>query len=470
MRQAASVSYVRLSSLTFGKWSLGFCLSLCCVAPADPLPTDDGYRGIWYSNQPTDEYHFKYSGGMATYPQQLMPMAVYSEEAKKTFFVYGGVKEGGKELLHMVSYFDHQTGTVPRPRILINKHTTDAHDNPTLQIDPRGHLWVFSASHGTSRPSYIHKSVRPLDITEFELIDTTNFSYTQPWCLPDGGFLFLHTKYANGRELRWMTSAEGRSWTEPVPLAHIAEGSYQVSWIHGNRVGTAFDYHPSPGGLNARTNIYYLETADQGRTWTTASGTQVNLPVLESKNPVLVRDYESEGLLVYLKDLNFDLEGQPVILYLTSKGYEPGPDNDPRVWMTARWMGNVWDFRQITESDHNYDHGSLSIETDGAWRIIAPTEAGPQAYGTGGQIVLWTSKDEGKTWEREKQLTHDAERNHTYARRPLRAHPDFYAFWADGDAFQRSGSNLYFTDKEGDHVYRLPTKMMSETAAPKAAW
>ena len=53
---------------------------------ADELPTDDGFRGIWYSNQPTkDEYRFKYSGGMATYPQQHAPIAIYSAAANKTF-------------------------------------------------------------------------------------------------------------------------------------------------------------------------------------------------------------------------------------------------------------------------------------------------------------------------------------------------------------------------------------------------
>lgn len=446
-------------------------LVFVCKATPAPLPTDDGYRGIWYSNQKTgDQYRFKYSGGMATYPQQLIPMAVYSEEAKKTFFVYGGVTAGGEDLLHLVSYFDHRLGTVPRPRILLNKRTTDAHDNPTLQIDPLGHLWVFSASHGTSRPSYIHKSVRPLDISEFEMIKETNFSYSQPWCLPCGGFLLLHTKYTMGRELRWMFSPDGQTWTEPAPLAHIAQGSYQVSWVFANRVGAAFDYHPSPGGLNARTNLYYLETADQGRDWTTVNGTQVTVPILESKNPALVRDYQSEGLLVYLKDLNFDTEGRPVILYLTSKGYAPGPDNGPRRWMTAHWIGDTWEFHAVAESDHNYDHGSLYVESDGTWRIIAPTEAGPQAFGAGGQMVLWTSRDEGRSWTREKQLTHDSQRNHTYARRPLHAHPDFYAFWADGDAFRPSGSNLYFTDSGGRHVYRLPAEMSSDFAAPDLAW
>ena len=31
------------------------------------LPLADGFRGIWYANQPSgDEYRFKYSGGLGT--------------------------------------------------------------------------------------------------------------------------------------------------------------------------------------------------------------------------------------------------------------------------------------------------------------------------------------------------------------------------------------------------------------------
>src|SRR3954454_13884971 len=41
------------------------------------LPKDDGYRGIWYWNQRSnDEYVYKYSGGFATYPQQHVPIAL----------------------------------------------------------------------------------------------------------------------------------------------------------------------------------------------------------------------------------------------------------------------------------------------------------------------------------------------------------------------------------------------------------
>lgn len=441
------------------------------VGGAMTLAEDTGYRGIWYANQPTgDEYVYKYSGGMATYPHQHLPIAIYAAQADKTFFVYGGTSPGRQRLLHMVSYYDHATGTVPRPRILLDKKTDDAHDNPTLSIDGAGHLWIFSNAHGTSRPSYIHRSTLPYAIDSFERVVTTNFSYAQPWYLPGRGFLVMHTHYKSGRGLFWMTSSEGHQWSEPQPLAHIAAGHYQVTKSEGQRVGTAFDYHPAKGGLNARTNLYYLETRDDGRTWQSADGANVEVPVSAVRNPALVHDYEEEGLLVYLKELHFDSQGRPVIVYLTSRGFEPGPANDPRVWRTARWTGKQWDINDVVTSDHNYDFGSLEITADGPWTLVAPTEPGAQAYGTGGQMVLWTSGDQGRTWTKVKELTHDTERNHSFARRPLDARADFYALWADGDTHKPSPSSLYFTDREGTHVWRLPAKMSATVEKPPIAW
>lgn len=447
------------------------------------LRTEDGYRGIWYSNQPVNsEYRFKYSGGFATYPQQHAPIAIYCPEVQKTFFVYGGTTarraSDPQELLHMISYYDHRTGLVPRPRILLNKQTGDAHDNPTLQVDEQGHLWVFSPSHGTARPSYIHRSARPYDIAEFERVSAGNFSYPQPWCVPGQGFLFLHTRYGGGRAqgvnatrcLFWMTSRDGRRWSEPRLLAGIEQGDYQISWRIGKRVATAFDYHPAAGGLNARANIYYLQTDDMGRTWCTVQGEPVRLPLTQPHNPALVYDSRAEGSLVYLKDLNFDVKGRPVILFLTSKGYEPGPANGPRQWQLLHWSGKQWMRRTLTHSGNNYDHGSLYIEPDGTWRIIAPTDPGPQPYNPGGEMVLWRSADEGRTWERLKALTRNSPRNHTYARRPFNAHPDFYALWADGHGRQPSESHLYFTNQRGEHVWRLPAKMNGDSANPQIAW
>lgn len=449
-----------------------FAVAVCVAAGSEERA--DGYRGIWYMNQPTgDEYVYKYSGGLGTYCAKHIPMAVYAPEARKTFFVYGGTVEGEHRLLEMVSYYDHRTGEVPRPTILLDKGTDDAHDNPVIALDESGRMWVFASSHGTARPSFVFRSRQPYDISAFDRVLETNFSYPQPWWIAGKGFLFLHTYYRAGRGLYFQSSADGVAWSERRPLAHMEEGHYQISWPRGNRVGTAFNYHPTAfggdakkKGLNWRTNLYYVETDDMGTTWHTVSGEVLETPLTNRNTPAKVVDYESQGLLCYVKDLNYDAEGRPIVLHLTARSWEPGPKGDPRVWRVAHWTGEAWDLRVVAESDNNYDTGCLHVEADGTWRVIGPTETGPQAYNPGGEMAMWVSRDEGKSWEKAKALTSGSEFNHTYARRPLNADAGFYAFWADGHARKPSESRLYFCDREGN-VYRLPEKMEGETARPQ---
>ncbi len=431
---------------------------------------ENGYRGIWYSNQAQgDEYVFKYSGGLGTYCAKHRPFAVYAPEVDKTFFCYGGTEgEGSKRtLLHMVSYYDHKTGMVPRPTLLLDKHTDDAHDNPVISMDDKGYIWIFSSSHGTGRPSFVSVSKEPYSIDDFELVQITNFSYTQPYYLKGQGFFFLHTRYGEGgRQLFQMSSPDGRTWSEGERLAMIEKGHYQVSWPCGNKVGTAFNMHPAPEGLNWRTNLYYMETEDFGKTWKNVQGEKLELPLTTVENPALVHDFRSEKRNVYMKDVAYDAEQRPVILVLTSGGWESGPIHDPRTWQTARWTGSEWEIRSVTNSDNNYDTGSLYIEDDGLWRIIGPTETGPQRYNTGGEVAIWTSSDQGATWKKIRQLTHDSELNHGYCRKPINAHPDFYALWADGHGRQVSESHLYFCNRDGSKVCMLPVEMEGEFAKP----
>jgi hypothetical protein len=79
---------------------------------------DTGYRGIWYMNQPSgDEYVYKYSGGLGTFCAKHKPFAVYCDKVKKTFFCYGGTTtDGNQRLLHIVSYYDHKTGSCSTKR------------------------------------------------------------------------------------------------------------------------------------------------------------------------------------------------------------------------------------------------------------------------------------------------------------------------------------------------------------------
>ncbi|MRX46589.1 BNR-4 repeat-containing protein [Pedobacter puniceum] len=462
------------------------------VAQESPITLnqkDDGYRGIWYSNQPShDEYVYKYSGGLGTYPANHYPFSIYVKEVHKTFFCYGGSDASGKTLLHMVSYFDHQTGMVPKPTVVLDKKTDNAHDNPVMNIDKEGYIWLFSTAHGTNSPSYIHKSKKPYDINEFEEIKATklvngevvamnNFSYLQTWYQPDNGFINLFTHYDRKvipgqpskprRTISFMISQNGVNYTEWKDIAAIEEGHYQTSGSYGTTVGTSFNFHPvkvGENGLNYRSNLYYLQTSDFGKSWQNAKGETLSTPLKTVNNEALVKDYYSKGLNVYINDLAYDETGKPVILYLTSKGYEAGPEKGPRTWHTARFTGENWEINPITTSGNNYDMGSLYIDDKGIWRVIGPTTMGPQPYNTGGEMVMWTSKNQGKTWK-SKALTANSIYNHSYARRPVNVHPDFYAFWADGHGREKSVSRLYFSDIKG-RVYQLPTEINTDFIKP----
>lgn len=427
---------------------------------------DDGYRGIWFTLGQNSEYGDKYSGGLGTYTAKHIPLAVYSPEAEKTFFVYGGSRGGERYLLAMASYYDHKTGQVPRPTIVHDKGgVNDPHDNPSIALDEHGHVWVFISGRGRSRPGFIYRSAQPHSVAAFDRVYEGEFTYPQPFWIEGNGFLHLHTKYTRGRELYFSTSKDGHDWSDAVKLAGMG-GHYQISNAHGGRVFMVFNMHPG-GNVDRRTNMYYVETRDMGRTWQTVDGKTVELPLEDPQGPALIRDYAAEGRLVYNKDIQLDADGHPVILAVTSADHRPGPPGEPRFFSVVRWDGDQWRFHDVTRTTHNYDTGSLYIEDDGVWRVIAPTEPGPQHWGTGGEVAIWLSRDQGETWAKEKDVTSNSKMNHTYVRRPVGARDDFYAFWADGNPDEFSPSRLYFTNKTGSQVWQLPYDMPEEFARPE---
>jgi hypothetical protein len=333
-------------------------------------------------------------------------------------------------------------------------------------LDDDGYVWVFISSHGVES-GFIYRSGEPYSVERFDQIEQSEFTYPQPWFLEGLGFIHLHTKYRKGpqgtRQLFWRTSPDGVNWTEARKLAAFG-GHYQISWRYKNKVGTAFNYHPR--GVDTRTNLYYAETGDFGKTWQNVKGEEIKTPLSSADNVALVHDYESDDLLVYLNDINFDSEGNPVIQYVTSPGWHPGPENMPRIWRTARWTGTEWEILDVTASDTNYDTGSLHIEGDELWRIIGPTESGPQPFYPGGEVAVWISRDKGHSWAKERQVTSSSRFNHTYVRRPVNAHPGFYAYWADGNGEKPSACSIHFADKSGEKVFVMPRKMEAEFDEP----
>lgn len=431
----------------------------------------DGYRGIWFTlGQLEGRYGDKYAGGFGTYTMKHVPLATYASEVDKTFFTYGGTRkeeteETEQDLLVMASYYDHRRNHVPKPTIVEYKEgVIDPHDNGSISIGENGHIWIFVSGRSTERPGYKYRSIEPYSVEAFERISEEEMTYPQPWYTKDTGFLHFFTKYTDGRELYWETSdPSGATWSQDRKLAGFG-GHYQTSAVREGTHVTAFNWHPD-GVVDRRTNLYVLQTDDHGDTWKTMDGTPIETPLTSRDNEALVIDYQAQDRLVYLNELNFDDDGNPIIQYVTSDDFAPGPEGDPRHWHVTHWNGRSWDTNIVTQSDHNYDAGSIYV-TEDDWTIIGPTETGPQAYHTGGEMAIWRSPDEGHIWEKSQQITVNSEHNHTYARRPRDAADPFFVFWADGDASQPSKSRLYFSDSTGENYYQLPYDMDGKFAKP----
>jgi len=433
----------------------------------------DGFRGAWHDQLRGGEYGSKYSGGLATYTMKHRPLAIYDEKTDRTYFVYGGAPgTDHRQLLCMVSCFDHKTGLVRKPTVVYDKGSvTDPHDNPAILIDKDGFIWVYVAGRGNRRPGFKYRSVEPYNIDKFELAcEPSIMAYPQPYYIEGKGHFLFETRYDGLRQLFFQTSPDGVNWSDYTQIANIREpgdtlsGQYQITGRCGEKLVSAFNRHPN-GGVDHRTNIYYVQTTDFGKTWTRADGTPVNLPVVDKDDPCKIIDYEHNGQNCYIKDVNFDADGNPIILYLTSYGSKPGPEFGPREWFTAHWTGKKWDFRHITDSFHNYDSGSIYVEGR-KWVVIAPFESGATKWGTGGEIVSYVSLNQGKSWKKAIQYTKDSPRNHGYVRRPEYARDPFYCFWADGNPDVVSISYLYFADSKG-RVWRLPYEAQDEWIQPE---
>ncbi|MCY1719024.1 BNR-4 repeat-containing protein [Prolixibacteraceae bacterium Z1-6] len=431
----------------------------------------DGYRGIWFELNQKHEYGDKYSGALGTYTAKHVPLAIYAPKVDKTFFVFGGTKsENERYLLCMIGEYDHKTGMVSKPTVVYDKNgVDDPHDNPSIMIDNEGYIRVFVSGRSKQRMGRKMKSKKPYDISDFEELSEEEFTYPQPWNTNQGYFHFF-TKYTGVRQLYFESSMDGINWTEDKLLAAIPvnkgekSGHYQTSKVYDHRVvGTFFNRHIN-GHPDTRTDLYYVQSDDMGKTWKSVDGAELKLPLLQRETPARAIDYQSKGKNVYMKDMGFDAAGNPVCLYVRSNGFKPGPVSQPYEWCVTKWDGVNWQTFVVCESDHNYDMGSIYI-SDTEWKIVGPTEPGPPKWGVGGELAVWGSKDRGESWKRKKVLTRNSQYSHAYVRRPLNFKAPFCFFWASGHSHEFSKSELYFGDFKGN-IWKLPYNMQNDYEKP----
>lgn len=453
------------------------------VITAEPLA---GFHGLWSAGPSIRSVYFHlFSGPVATFGPQRVPMAHYVAAANKTFFLYAGmdplpdVHNRTPALQICVSAFDHATQRLLRPRRLLTSPSDDPAMNATLNIDDKGHLWIFVPRRAREPGTDVYRSIAPHAIDHFERVSRFPAITPQPWYVKGRGFLVIcHVENPDTGEqqLAFTRSKDGQTWDAPQGLAAFGNAHAFISGQHQNKVGVAFSFRPKAasdsdvGRYTGQTSLYYAESKDFGATWEQADGSKLALPLTEADSPALVRDYRARGERIHLKDLGFSRRGWPVVFYLRGRGEEPGPQNNWRTFMTVRYTGGDWQFTGLILADNMFDSGAMYLEKGTLWRMISPTIIGrnlptqsPKPYFAGGEIMMWVSENQGRAWT-PSHLTQHSPQNHNFVKRPVNAHEDFYGYWSAGDSVRVSPCPLYYTDRSGQ-VFQMPDAFVGDAAA-----
>jgi hypothetical protein len=261
-------------------------------------------------------------------------------------------------------------------------------------------------------------------------------------------------------------SPDGLAWSKPVQLATFGVVDTCVSGQFRNKVGVALGSRPGGTPPTERSNLYYLETSDLGKTWQAYPRLAFALPLKTEDHAAKAYDY-GNGWRLFLRNLVFSPMGHPIILQVTRQTAKAGPSKQSRLWTVTRWVGREWETAATLSSDSDFDGGDMAADRLTLY-LAAATIPGPQPNAAGGDMVLWKSLDQGRSWYPQR-LTHDSPVNQNWARHPVNAVAGMDFLWTDGNAMKPSQSRIYFADRAGN-TYVLPTLMKAETAKPEMLW
>ena len=290
--------------------------------------------------------------------------------------------------------------------VLVGKGV-DNHSGPAITMDSKGYLHVvFGPHHG---PFQFVRSSKPYDISSWDKLPEFGITATYPSliCGPDD---VLHCTYRGGEEpwrIMYQRRIPGESWSEPVEL--VDSGVKDEYTQYGNPIiispdGTLhlgfhiYDFHPK-GGKYAG----YLRSCDNGITWKTADGVNVQLPATPKTDCFIEK---GDSLDMRVCNLAIDKDGNPWmnVVHIEAK---------PRTVKLWHHDGKEWkmqDILSVIPYRNEVLYGTITFDKEGTFYYIATTQD-PGAEKWWGdpslEVVLLTSDDKGTTFKMSSVSTID---------------------------------------------------------------
>ena len=367
------------------------------------------------------------------------PLAIVQQPAGEhrdgiTYVAYQGPEEDP-----YVAAYNHETGEWNGPfkagvsamgKDLTRSKLIDNHGKPTMVIDNEGYIHVFFGGHGGTpelgenvlgNHFYGHNkhavSRRPLDITEWETLDTIPpfGTYNQVVRMDNGDIYLFYRHGAHRSDWVYQISTDnGRSFSPPVSfLKHKRRDDLPAvdswyAWVgpgQGDDIIVTFDYHlcwdadagiDDRGHIPQRHDVYYMVFNTKTGKWRNVEGRELEMPITREHADTHALVARTGDLWTFNGSVHLDSEGHPHIA--TNIGKDLGERiGGPKQTTHFRWDGKQW-------------LGGTSVantESRGDFIVRSPKEISfLLAYKEGGDGVVawWNSADGGITFAKGKEL------------------------------------------------------------------
>lgn len=380
------------------------------------------------------------------------------------------------------------------------KKKVDNHGKPTILIDDLGYIHVFFGGHGADErhgPNPLGDkhyggnkhavSKRPLDITEWEELDTIPpfGTYNQAIKMDNGDIYLFYRHGAHRSDWVYQKSTDhGRTFDEPVSfLKHKRRDDIKAvdswyAWIskgQNDDIIVSYDYHvcwDGGAGVNGRGHTterhdaYYMTFNTRTNTWKNVTGDELAIPVTRevADQKALVARTGGVGFWTFNGSAHLDENGHPHIS--TNIGKDIGKKTGgPKQTSYFRWTGTEWVGGNPVNPQARID----GVDTRGDFIVRSPTEVSfilGYKDGSDGVISYFDSTDGGQSFTKGDELLRRPKAGWALTALIEDAHPEARMIVASkvGKTFWR---NIYLVGDKGP-IPRAASETELLTEANKA--
>jgi hypothetical protein len=196
----------------------------------------------------------------------------------------------------------------------------DGHDDFVVAVDSLGYVHVVGNMHGV--PLRYIRSTRPREITSWTVGQmpgpAASVTYPQFVALPDGSLQFWYREGVSGNGQEWMDElpAGASGWTS---MGDMVDGSATHESAYLNHIAVdpitgllalMFEWRDDPDPVTTN-DVGYAQSPDGGRTWETATGLPLTLPLTHDARSTVLTTTPTGSGLENNGGLTFDRRGRP---------------------------------------------------------------------------------------------------------------------------------------------------------------